>query len=182
LNYVRHAKAPKASRFITPNNRTGSYISDILCNKNSGSSVNAINMWNRCAFSAGRRVLVRQSQLYSKKQPFRSPEGSAVSTKRKRGPGSRPRAAIQALNFFVADAQAGIGPFLGVFLQARGWTTGAIGTVMTIGGIAGMIVTAPAGALVDATTHKRRYIIVSAICTIMASALIWVSQGFWVIA
>jgi len=96
--------------------------------------------------------------------------------------GSRPRTAIQALNFFVADAQAGIGPFLGVFLQARGWTTGAIGTAMTIGGIAGMIVTAPAGALVDATTHKRRYIIVSAISTIMASALIWVSQGFWVIA
>ena len=97
-------------------------------------------------------------------------------------PGSRPRTAIEALNFFVADAQAGIGPFLGVFLQARGWTTGAIGTVMTIGGIAGMVVTAPAGALVDATTHKRRYIIASAICTIMASALIWVSQGFWVIA
>jgi MFS family permease len=101
---------------------------------------------------------------------------------KKRRPGNRPRNAIEALNFFVADAQAGIGPFLGVFLQARGWTTGAIGTVMTIGGIAGMIVTAPAGALVDATTHKRRYIIISAICTILASALIWVSQGFWVIA
>jgi MFS family permease len=100
--------------------------------------------------------------------------GSALQTKA-RGP-------VQALNFFVADAQAGIGPFLGVFLQARGWTTGAIGTVMTIGGIAGMAVTAPAGALVDATTHKRRYIIASAICTILASALIWVSQGFWVIA
>lgn len=105
-----------------------------------------------------------------------------MDAENERRPGNRPRTAIQALNFFVADAQAGIGPFLGVFLQARGWTTGAIGTVMTIGGIAGMIVTAPAGALVDATTHKRRYIIVSAICTIMASALIWVSQGFWVIA
>jgi MFS family permease len=106
----------------------------------------------------------------------------AVDAEKEHRPGSRPQTAIQALNFFVADAQAGIGPFLGVFLQARGWTTSAIGTVMTIGGIAGMIVTAPAGALVDATTHKRRYIIVSAICTIMASALIWVSQGFWVIA
>jgi len=105
-----------------------------------------------------------------------------VNAEKEPYPGTRPRTAIQALNFFVADAQAGIGPFLGVFLQARGWTTGAIGMVMTIGGIAGMIVTAPAGALVDATTHKRRYIIVSAICTIMASALIWISQGFWVIA
>src|SRR5258707_4535331 len=41
--------------------------------------------------------------------------------------------ALEALNFFVADAQAGIGPFLGVFLQARGWGTDMIGTVMTIG-------------------------------------------------
>lgn len=95
---------------------------------------------------------------------------------------AKARRPLQALNFFVADAQAGIGPFLGVFLQGRGWSTGAIGTVMTIGGIAGMAVTAPAGALVDDTTHKRRYIIVSAICTILASALIWVSQSFWVIA
>ena len=95
---------------------------------------------------------------------------------------AKARSPLQALNFFMADAQAGIGPFLGVFLQARGWTTGAIGLVMTIGGIAGMAVTAPAGALVDATTHKRRYIIASAICTILASALLWVSQDFWVIA
>ncbi len=38
-----------------------------------------------------------------------------------------PRAtnALQALNFFMADMQAGIGPFLGVFLQQRGWVTGA---------------------------------------------------------
>ncbi len=82
----------------------------------------------------------------------------------------------------MADAQAGIGPFLGVFLQARGWQVGPIGAVMTIGGIAGMIVTIPAGALVDATTRKRSYIIVSAIFTLMASALIWVSQSFWAVA
>jgi MFS family permease len=96
--------------------------------------------------------------------------------------GNRPRTALQALNFFVADAQAGIGPFLGVFLQARGWGTSAIGAVMTIGGIAGMAVTAPAGALVDATTRKREYIVGSAIFTVLASALIWVSQSFWAIA
>ena len=51
---------------------------------------------------------------------------------------------LQSLNFFMADMQAGIGPFLGVFLLAHGWESGLIGTVMTIGGIAGMIVTTPA--------------------------------------
>ncbi len=82
----------------------------------------------------------------------------------------------------MADMQAGIGPFLGVFLQQRGWATGAIGLVMTLGGVAGMAVTAPAGALVDATTRKRTYVIVSGLFTVLASSLIWVSQSFWVIA
>lgn len=97
-------------------------------------------------------------------------------------PDRRTRAALEALNFFMADMQAGIGPFLGVFLQQRGWGTGAIGLVMTLGGVAGMVACAPAGALVDATTRKRGYIILSGVFTVLASSLIWVSQGFWVIA
>jgi hypothetical protein len=32
----------------------------------------------------------------------------------------RARTALGAVNFFMADMQAGIGPFLGVFLQQRG--------------------------------------------------------------
>ena len=59
---------------------------------------------------------------------------------------------LQSLNFFMADMQAGVGPFLGVFLLAHGWQNGLIGTVMSIGGIAGMAVTAPAGALIDGTS------------------------------
>lgn len=94
----------------------------------------------------------------------------------------RARGALQSLNFFMADMQAGIGPFLGVFLHQRGWTTGAIGLVMTLGGVAGMCVTAPAGAIVDATSRKRTWVIASGIFTVLASALIWVSQDFWMIA
>jgi MFS family permease len=90
--------------------------------------------------------------------------------------------ALEALNFFVADVQAGIGPFLGVFLQARGWGTDLIGTVMTIGGIAGMLATSPAGALVDATRHKRALIVVAGVMTVAASGLLWVSHSYWMIA
>lgn len=89
---------------------------------------------------------------------------------------------LQLLNFFMADAQAGIGPFLGVFLLAHGWQSGAIGTVMTIGGVAGMVMTTPAGALVDATTRKRLYVVVPGICVILASAIILLSQQFWLVA
>jgi MFS family permease len=94
---------------------------------------------------------------------------------------ARARTALQALNFFMADMQAGIGPFLGVFLQQRGWTSGPIGSVMTAGGVAGMIVTAPAGAFIDHSEKKRLIVIVTGICTVLASFLILVSQAGWVV-
>lgn len=89
---------------------------------------------------------------------------------------------LEALNFFMADAQAGIGPFLGVFLLAHGWRSGLIGSVMTIGGVAGMLMTAPAGALVDATTRKRLYVVVPGVCTVLASTILLASQSFWLVA
>ncbi len=92
------------------------------------------------------------------------------------------RRALEALNFFVADVQAGIGPFLGVFLQARGWGADQIGTVMTIGGIAGMLATSPAGALVDATRHKRSLVVIAGLMTMLASGLLWISHGYWMVA
>ena len=47
---------------------------------------------------------------------------------------------LLALNFFMADMQSGIGPFVSVFLQERGWASGLIGTAMTIGNVAGMLI------------------------------------------
>jgi MFS family permease len=82
----------------------------------------------------------------------------------------------------MADMQAGIGPFLGVFLLAHHWQSGLIGTVMTVGGVAGMIMTAPAGALVDGTRRKRLYVVVPGIFTVMASGLILLSQSFWLVS
>jgi MFS family permease len=90
--------------------------------------------------------------------------------------------ALEGLNFFMADLQAGIGPFLGVFLLAHGWKSGPIGTVMTIGGVAGMLMTAPAGALIDATSQKRIYVVISAIFTALASTIILFSQNFWLVS
>ena len=89
---------------------------------------------------------------------------------------------LLALNFFMADIQAGIGPFLGVFLLAHGWDSGYIGTVMTVGGVAGMLMTTPAGAFIDQTHYKRAAVIVAGLCSVIASAVVLVSQTFWVIA
>jgi MFS family permease len=78
--------------------------------------------------------------------------------------------------------QAGIGPFLGVFLLAHGWQSGLIGSVMTTGGVAGMVMTGPAGALIDATSHKRSYVVIPGVCSVLASAVILLSQQFWLVA
>ena len=55
---------------------------------------------------------------------------------------------------------------------------------MTIGGVAGMMMTASAGALVDATSHKRLYVIVPGVCTVLASMIILLpqTQNFWLVA
>jgi MFS family permease len=88
---------------------------------------------------------------------------------------------LLSLNFFMADMQAGIGPFLGVFLLAHGWKSGLIGTVMTVGGVAGMLMTTPAGALVDATRRKKLYVVIPGICTVIASGIVLLSQSFWLV-
>jgi MFS family permease len=52
---------------------------------------------------------------------------------------------------------------------------------MTAGGIAGMIATIPAGALIDQTTKKRLLVIIAALCTISASLLLLRSQSAFVV-
>jgi MFS family permease len=100
---------------------------------------------------------------------------------RSREPASKAIWPLLSLNFFMADMQAGIGPFLGVFLLAHGWASGLIGTVMTVGGVAGMLMTTPAGALVDATKRKKLYVIIPGICTVVASGIILLSKNFWLV-
>lgn len=99
-----------------------------------------------------------------------------------RKPPSKGIRPLLSLNFFMADMQAGIGPFLGVFLLAHGWQSGLIGTVMTVGGVAGMLMTTPAGALVDASRRKKLYVIIPGICTVIGSGIVLLSQGFWLVA
>ncbi|SRX93798.1 major facilitator transporter [Gluconacetobacter diazotrophicus PAl 5] [Mycobacterium shimoidei] len=94
----------------------------------------------------------------------------------------RDRAALSAVNFFMADMEAGMGPFLGVLLAGRGFSTSAIGAVITLGAIVGMCTVAPAGALVDATTRKRACVIIVGLAAVAASAVILTSRQFWVVA
>ena len=77
---------------------------------------------------------------------------------------------LSLLCFALADVRDGLGPFLGIFLQSHGWTPDSIGYVMTIGGLAGMAVTAPLGALADATRRKRLLLALASLGIVAALA------------
>src|SRR3569832_994668 len=89
---------------------------------------------------------------------------------------------LLAINFFMADMQSGIGPFVGVFLAQRGWESGLIGTAMTIGNIAGMLITTPVGGFIDTSHHKRAWVIVPGAAVVAASSIILLWQNFWAVA
>jgi MFS family permease len=89
---------------------------------------------------------------------------------------------LLAANFFMADMQSGIGPFVGVFLAERGWDSGLIGTAMTIGNIAGMLITTPVGGFIDTSHHKRAWVIVPGAAVVAASSIILLWQNFWAVA
>ena len=97
-------------------------------------------------------------------------------------PASGPLWPLLAVNFFMADMQSGIGPFVGVFLQSQGWTSGLIGTALTLGNIAGMAITTPIGGLIDTTNPKRAWVIVPGVAVVVGSAIILLSQTFWAVA
>ncbi|WP_424810622.1 MFS transporter [Roseococcus sp. YIM B11640] len=79
-----------------------------------------------------------------------------------------PIAALNALNFFLADVRDGLGPFLGIFLQGQGWSPGEIGLVMTIGGLAGVAAATPLGLVVDRSRRLRLLLGLAAIAIILS--------------
>ncbi len=92
-----------------------------------------------------------------------------------------PLTALAALNFFLADARDGLGPFLDAYLITKGWTPFDLGVLATIGGIVGIVGGAPAGAFVDATCHKRTLVVVPiTLITILAFVTLIYPIGFTV--
>src|SRR6202451_3235296 len=75
------------------------------------------------------------------------------------------------LNFFVADVQTGVGPFLAIYLAGYGWNEERVGVALTVGGFAGILAQTPAGALVD-QVHRKRTLIAAGIGALVLGALL----------
>ena len=63
--------------------------------------------------------------------------------------------ALEWLNFFVADVQTGMGPFLAAYLASSGWSPGSVGYALTFGGLVTVALQLPAGAIIDVSHSKR---------------------------
>jgi MFS family permease len=86
-------------------------------------------------------------------------------------PTTRATRGLDLLNFFIADAQTGFGPFVSVYLTARHWTQVDIGLALSLGTITAMLSQIPAGALVDAVRGKR-HVVAGGIVAVALSALL----------
>src|SRR5215469_15200994 len=80
--------------------------------------------------------------------------------------------ALDWLNFFLAAMLTGFGPFLAGSLTNRGWTPANIGFVLTASGLAGLLVQAPAGDLIDRVRSKRELVAIG-IAALMLAALMF---------
>jgi MFS family permease len=78
-------------------------------------------------------------------------------------------------SFFLADIQAGFGPFVAIYLTAHSWTQLDIGLVLTASGLVALAGQLPAGALVDAVRSARLVagIALLAICASALTMAVW---------
>jgi MFS family permease len=98
--------------------------------------------------------------------------------------------ALDWLNFFKADVQTTVGPYLAIFLlSTRHWDPAKIGIAMSIPGLVAMVAQTPVGGLVDWAAQKRGLIVFSALglaagslMLVIADSLVTVTIGQTIIA
>ena len=82
--------------------------------------------------------------------------------------------ALEASNFFLADVQTGLGPFLAAYLAGAGWDAGRVGLALTLAGVTTVMLQTPAGALVDRIRSKRA-VLIAGVCVLAVGALVLAS-------
>jgi MFS family permease len=80
-------------------------------------------------------------------------------------------AALDWLNFLLADVRGGLGPYVSVFLVTEAkWDQATIGLVLTISGLTGIALHTPIGIFIDASSAKRG-LLIAGVLALSACAL-----------
>jgi len=75
------------------------------------------------------------------------------------------------LNFFLADVQTGLVPFLAAYLASNGWHPDRVGFALTFGGLVTVALQTPAGAAIDAV-HRKRTLLAVCLGVLVAAAFL----------
>jgi predicted MFS family arabinose efflux permease len=94
-------------------------------------------------------------------------------------PTKRTLRGLDWLNFFLADVQTGVGPFLAIYLAAYKWDEQRVGLALTVGGIAGIMTQTPVGGLVDRLRAKRTLMAAGVIALALGALIIAFFPSFW---
>jgi MFS family permease len=90
--------------------------------------------------------------------------------------------ALDWINFFLADVRGAFGPYLNIYLLTQQhWAQGEIGLVLTVGGIASLLVQTPVGAWIDATRAKRAAVTAAVAVLAAATVIIALFPSFWTV-
>jgi MFS family permease len=79
---------------------------------------------------------------------------------------------LDAVNFFLAGALAGFGPYVAVYLADQKWTQEEIGFVLSAGAFAGLFSQVPGGELLDTTRSKRAIMAVGVLMVALSAMII----------
>jgi MFS family permease len=102
-----------------------------------------------------------------------------ASIETKTSPSPRTLLGLDWLNFLLADVQTGVGPFLAIYLAGYKWDEERVGLALAVGGIAGILMQTPAGALVDFLRSKRALVGVAVAALAAGALLIALFPTFW---
>ena len=89
--------------------------------------------------------------------------------------------ALEVTNFFLADVQTGLGPFLAAYLAGAGWAPGRVGVALSIGGIITVLLQTPAGAVVDQLRSKRLILALASGVLALGAILLSLTAAPWAV-
>jgi len=142
------------------------------------------NQFQNRAFHASFASHQKEPSMTTLTTPIHS-DGQSPGKTPHSGISDRSLLALAVLNFFLADARDGLGPFLDAFLATNGWSAMQLGLIATVGGLIGLAATPLCGALVDSSTWKRLLIAVPVIIVTVGAlitliftneAVVWTGQ------
>jgi MFS family permease len=88
---------------------------------------------------------------------------------------------LDAVNFLLAGALSGFGPYVALYLAEQQWAQQNIGIVLTAAGFAGLLSQLPAGGLLDAIQSKRSVVALGATMVAVSAIMLALWPSFPVV-